>query len=161
MRAQQTMQALLKAAYRFAYALMRTRWFFTRPVTLGVRLLLVRDGEVLLVRHTYQDAWFFPGGGVKRGEDLEEAARREAAEECGATLGALELFGVYTHFYSRKSDHITAFFTRDFSLTGKSDLEIERVAFFPLDALPVDLSPGCRRRVEEFQRGDFPTWGMW
>lgn len=155
------MQALLRTAYRFAYALMRARWFFTRPVTLGVRLVLIRDGEVLLVRHTYQDAWFFPGGGVKRGEDLEQAARREAEEECGATLGGLELFGVYTHFYSRKSDHIIAFIAKDFSLTGKSDLEIERVAFFPLEALPADLTPGCRRRLEEFQRGAYPSWGEW
>jgi ADP-ribose pyrophosphatase len=47
----------------------------------------VDDGRVLLVRHlgsTAQRAtWEIPTGGVHPGEDLESAAQRELAEQCG------------------------------------------------------------------------------
>jgi len=57
---------LVKMAYRLA----QLYWFTVRPVTLGVRVLMVSDEKVLLVRHSYQQAWFLPGGGVKRGETV-------------------------------------------------------------------------------------------
>ena len=57
--------------------------FFYRPVTVGVRVMLIRDGQVLLIRHSYLRGWYLPGGGLKRGESMEAAARREAREESG------------------------------------------------------------------------------
>ncbi|MGA8714666.1 MAG: NUDIX hydrolase, partial [Roseiarcus sp.] len=35
------------------------------------------------MRSSYQVEWNFPGGGVKRGETPDAAARRELAEEIG------------------------------------------------------------------------------
>ena len=35
------------------------------------------------MRSSYQVEWTFPGGGVKRGETPDAAARRELAEEIG------------------------------------------------------------------------------
>ena len=61
-------------------------------------MILERDKAVLLVKHTYQRDLYLPGGGVKRGETLEEAARREAAEELGAQLMNIHLFGIYSNF---------------------------------------------------------------
>jgi ADP-ribose pyrophosphatase YjhB (NUDIX family) len=140
---------------------MQLGWFLTRPVTLGVRLLPIQGDTVLLVRHSYQDAWFLPGGGVKRNETLEQAIRREAVEECGAQLEHLELLGAFTHFYEYKNDHIILFLSQKFLLAGEPDHEIERVGFFPLDLLPEDISPGSRRRIEGYQRGDLPAYGIW
>jgi ADP-ribose pyrophosphatase YjhB (NUDIX family) len=140
---------------------MQLVWFLTRPVTLGVRLLPVEGDNVLLVRHSYQAAWFLPGGGVKRNETLEQAVRREAAEECGAELGHLELVGAFTHFYDYKNDHIVLFLSREFRLSGKTDREIEQLAFFPLDQLPDDITPGSRRRIEEYRRGELSGYGTW
>ena len=37
------------------------------PMTHGVRALMVRDDQVLLVRHIYEDKWYLPGGLVERG----------------------------------------------------------------------------------------------
>ncbi len=128
-----------------------TWWLaLTRPITVGVRLLLIRDGQVLLVRHTYQNGWYLTGGGVKRKETLEQAARREAREEAGAELKGLRLFGVYTNLAEGRSDHITVFVCEDFNLSGQHDLEIAALDFFALEALPEDLLPGHRRRVEEY-----------
>lgn len=116
---------------------------------------------MLLVRHTYQDAWYLVGGGVERGETLELALRREAAEEVGAELGRLDLFGVYSNFYESKSDHVIVFLCTNFSLAGVTDGEIERLAFFEPHNLPGSTSPGTRRRVQEYLEGRFPCVCMW
>jgi ADP-ribose pyrophosphatase YjhB (NUDIX family) len=63
---------------RFLYLCYRVYCFLFRPVRLGVRVMLLRGDQVLLVRQTYMPGWFMPGGGLKRGETLEQAARREA-----------------------------------------------------------------------------------
>lgn len=150
---------------RLAHRLHRFYLYLTRPLTVGVRLILLDGDRLLLVRHTYQDGWLLPGGGVEKGETLEEAARREAREETGAQLGGLELFGAYTNFFEHKSDHVIVFLSREVTLPGsprKPSVEIACAQFFPLDDLPGDLLPGHRRRVEELRAGaPGPRHGRW
>ncbi len=147
---------------RLLHAAARLRWRVMRPITVGVRLILEKEHAVLLVKHTYQEQWYLPGGGVRRGETLEQAARREAAEEIGATLGKLRLFGVYTNFYEHKSDHVVVFACDDFALTGRTDAEIESFDFFGLDNLPDGVSPGTRRRLQEYMNGGgVPVVSVW
>lgn len=52
----------MKLVARLIYRLNRLRWRVCRPVTLGVRVLLVKEGAVVLVKHTYHDHWYLPGG---------------------------------------------------------------------------------------------------
>jgi ADP-ribose pyrophosphatase YjhB (NUDIX family) len=145
---------------RLLYIGFRIYCFIFRPKTLGVRIMLIKDGRVLLVRQTYISGWFMPGGGVKRGETLDQAARREAREELDAKLGALNLLGVYTHFGDQKSDHNALFLCTDFTFSGRGDQEIAETRFFPLDALPEGLLPGHRRRVEEYHaKVEIPQFG--
>jgi 8-oxo-dGTP pyrophosphatase MutT (NUDIX family) len=152
------MRTLRKSLLALLYSGATLYWRITRPVRVGVKLLLVRDGKVLLVKHSYQDAWFMPGGGVKRGERLEAAGRREAAEEIGGGLGPLQLFGIYTSFTEGKSDHIVVFLCREFTLTAKKDWEIEGCEFFPVSAPPPAASPGTRRRIEEYREWQGETF---
>lgn len=152
----------MKLFPRLLYLLSRLSYRITRPVTVGVRLLLIQEEEVLLVKHTYQREWYLIGGGVERGETLEEAARREAREEVGATLGTLRLFGVYSNFYETKSDHVIVFAGDVLTLTGQTDREIAQFAWFALDGLPADLSPGSRRRIAEYAAGcSTPIVALW
>lgn len=151
---------LLHAAYALI-TLQRMAW---QPVTLGVRVLLVRDGQALLVRHAYRDGWFLPGGGVKRRETLAAAARREAREEVGATIGEMRLMGAYSNFREAKSDHVVVFVSESFELAPNESAEIAEVRFFPLESPPEGVSAGSLRRIEEYRRAsqaDRPTSGHW
>ena len=147
---------------RLLYLGFRLYCFIFRPRGIGVRVMLIQDGKVLLVRQTYMPGWFMPGGGVKRGETLEDAVRREAQEEVGAKMGDLSLLGAYSHFGEHKSDHNALFRCTDFSLNGKQDHEIAEARFFPLGALPDELMEGHRRRLEEYRTGvGIPQFGEW
>jgi ADP-ribose pyrophosphatase YjhB (NUDIX family) len=143
------------------YQLWRLWWRIRQPVTVGVRVIILREGRVLLVKHSYQDAWYVPGGGVKRGETLVEAVRREAMEEVGASLGELRVMGVYTNLYEGKSDHVAVFVCTRATVSGHSDGEIEHFGFYELSALPENVSPGTRRRLAELVRGDGVCVGVW
>jgi 8-oxo-dGTP pyrophosphatase MutT (NUDIX family) len=143
-------RALHRLALKGAYLGLRLSWRVYHPITLGVRVILTRDGEVLLVRHTYRPGWFLPGGGVHRRESLERAARREAREEAGATLGELRLLGVYSNFEDSKSDHVAVFGSTEVTLSGKHDDEIAELGWFPVDALPMEVSPGTYDRIAEW-----------
>ena len=147
---------------RWAYLLYQVYLFLVRPVTLGVRVMMVRDGQVLLVRQTYTRGWFMPGGGVQRGETFDAAARREVAEEVGAELRNLSLVGAYSNFKEWKSDHNILFLSTDFTVGRKQDREIAEMRWFPLNALPPGLWPGHRKRLEEYlARRNPPQYGEW
>ncbi len=136
--------------------------FIFKPVLFGVRILLIKDNQVLLVKHTYKDGWHLPGGGLKRGETVEEAARREACEETGAELRSIQLVGIFTSFEDGVSGHNILFTSNDFEIVGQHDHEIAEARFFPLNNLPDDLPSGHRRKVEEYRAGiKSPTVGKW
>ena len=147
---------------RLLYFCFRVYCFIFRPVRVGVRVMMIKDDQVLLVRQTYIPGWFMPGGGLKRGETLEQAARREAREEVGAELTDIQFMGAYTGFKEWKTDHNIVFISQDFTMNGRHDREIAEVCFFHLNDLPEGLWPGHRRRLEEVQaRMEHPQFGEW
>ncbi|MFZ5391801.1 MAG: NUDIX domain-containing protein [Patescibacteria group bacterium] len=72
--------------YRFLYPIARLYWLIFRPVTFGVRIILINDGKILLVRHTYLPDWMLPGGAVEYQEDFSTAIKRELREELNISL---------------------------------------------------------------------------
>jgi ADP-ribose pyrophosphatase YjhB (NUDIX family) len=75
----------MRIAFRVGYWLLRVEAPLLRRPGHGVKCLLTRDGEVLLVRHTYgpRRVWRVPGGRSRRGEEGSAAAAREMHEELG------------------------------------------------------------------------------
>jgi len=89
-----------RTAYRFIF----------RPTTVGVKCLVVCDGEFLLVRHNYgHGAWTIPGGGVERGESFEEATKRELFEETGIVATTLQKLGEYASIHRYHTDVMHAY----------------------------------------------------
>ena len=156
-------QTALGPIYALAIGLRRLVWGLRRPMTVGVRALVVRDGAVLLVRHRAGlQPWGLPGGGVAHYERLAEAARREAHEETGATVRVERLLGIYDSFHDGVSNYIAVFVctTLDDPHPPRS-LEIAEARFFPLAAPPNDMDPGSHRRIAEYlvgAAGQAKTW---
>lgn len=153
--------AAKRLGLRLLYHGERLRNRLLEPVTLGARVLLVRDGAVLLVRHSYMPGWYLPGGGLQRGESFEQAARREAREEAGATIGQMQLHGVYLNRSQRKIDHVAIFTASEFELAEVVAAEIAEARWFPLNALPRGVSAGTARRIAEHLAGGGPFSGRW
>jgi len=143
----------MKPFIKLVHSAHRVFWRLMKPITVGVRVILLKEGKVLLVEHTYSSGWYLPGGGVKKFETLDEAIKRELAEEAGAKLGILRLVGIYTNLYEHKSDHIVVFVCEDFTLTGMKDREVKSLGFFNVHELPEGTSPGTRRRITEYFNG--------
>jgi ADP-ribose pyrophosphatase YjhB (NUDIX family) len=72
-----------------------SREFPGRPIV-GIGVAVLRDAAVLMVRRgraPAEGSWSLPGGAQKLGETVEQAARRELAEETGLLVEALFLAG--------------------------------------------------------------------
>ena len=124
-----------------------------RPMTLGVRAVIEdENGAILLVRHTYVNGWYFPGGGVEYGQTLLQALARELQEEVNIDdMGEAELFGMYLNRHFSKRDHVGVYLCRGWKRREPfvANREIAEAEFFSLDELPEDITDGTRRRLAE------------
>jgi ADP-ribose pyrophosphatase YjhB (NUDIX family) len=128
-------------------------WRLTRSQTLGVQGVVIEgENKVLLVRHSYVRGWHFPGGGVERHENLEQALGRELFEESGIEIeGRPRLHGIFSNFERSTGDHIAIYVVRDWKrlCDPPSRFEIIEQKFFELRSLPDGLIEGAKRRLAE------------
>lgn len=133
-------------------------WRFTRPLTGGVRAIVLDGDTVLLVRHTYVAGWHLPGGGVEPGETFEDAVAKELREEAAVTLTERpRLHALYLNTTVTRRDHVALYVARAFEQGPfEPTREIAEAAFHPLDALPDGTTDATRRRVAEVTGGAEP-----
>src|SRR5687767_6635734 len=153
------MNLIMQSAFRIR------RWLFRRlrVKTCGVKVLVFNSaGELLLVRHSYGNTGhhLIPGGGIKRKETPQAAARREIEEEVGLKIDRLQLVASYFSDAEGKRDTVQLFTAHSDEAPTTDSREIEEARFFALDALPDTLSPSTSRRVEEYRAGRM-NGGRW
>ena len=113
---------------------------------------VIRDerGRVLLLRHVFRrgSGWGIPGGFLARGEQPDEAVRRELREETGLALEEVELAFVRTLARPHQVEVIFRCRVRAAALEGREDsLEIDRAEWFERDALPEGIGDDQRRLI--------------
>lgn len=152
----------LRLAYIVAH---RVRLFFRRAFqirTRGVKAVVLRDGQVLLIRHSYYatDRYMLPGGGVGRGETALQAGVREVLEETDCRLRDMREHGTFLSRHEGYPDKITIIVGTTSDEPKAAAGELLEARFFPLDALPDALIDASRRRVVEVRDG-LPPSGEW
>lgn len=114
---------------------------------IGVYALIFEQERVLLALRRDIDWWNLPGGGMEPGETVEEAMRREVREETGLEVAVERLVGVYSK--PQKQEVVLTFLCRITGGQPSPTEESRECRFFAPDALPPDLLPKHRQRVED------------
>lgn len=117
------------------------------------------EGAILLILRTDNGYWSIPGGGVKPGESVRDAAVREVKEETGIDCEVTGLVGIYSD-----PNHVAAyddgevrqefsicFTTRMLGGTLATSPESSDVRFIHPDALEsFEIHPSIRLRIRTF-----------
>jgi ADP-ribose pyrophosphatase YjhB (NUDIX family) len=107
-------------------------------------------GRVLLLRHTLRRGrgWGIPGGFLARGEQAEDAIRREVREETGLELDTVELAFTRTLGHVNQVEIIFRSSMRAAEVGRlKENFEIEGAGWFAPDALPREVGEDQRRLI--------------
>jgi 8-oxo-dGTP pyrophosphatase MutT (NUDIX family) len=138
----------------FLYPLAHWYWRFVRPDADGARALILRDNKVLLIKNLNLPYWTMPGGGVDKGEKAEECVIRELYEELDLTDLMVDYkLGEYYTDYEGKKGTVSIFIITPPTEYFTVQWEIADACWFPLDALPDDMSPATLRRIAEYKEG--------
>jgi len=114
---------------------------FTQPrftVTAGA-IITNSEGRVLLLHHRFRpgSGWGIPGGFIKRGEQPDQAIRRELREEVGLEVKDLSLFKTRAFRKSRQVEIV--FRCQALGETEQLSFEIKRLGWFDPRELPNEL----------------------
>lgn len=160
--------SLRSALYTVAHHVRLVWWRIRRPHVYGTKAVIINARrEVLLVRHAYamHDLYMLPGGGFRLSEDPAAAAAREVMEECGiAVRGPMRLHGRFLETARGARNHIHVYVgeAADDAAAPRADgHEIAEAAWFPLDALPPNVSAPSARRIVEVRDGVVPSSSDW
>ncbi|MCS4198103.1 NUDIX domain-containing protein [Salinibacter ruber] len=153
---------LLRLYAWLVYRLIRASWWIRRPIILGVRVLIADEDRVLLIKHSYRDGWFLPGGTPEAGESLDATARREAAEETGAAIQDVTLLGIYSTLSGPESDHVAVFVGETqnpnsvpevrTSVRSGFHAEVEEIQWAPVTHLPEGVSEQTQLVLHDWER---------
>lgn len=108
-----------------------------------VHAIVEQEGKILLEKRaqhlTEAGKWCLPGGYVNRNETAQQAVLRELREETGWTGEVMDMLRVNANPERRhepRQDIGLDFIVKPLEKVGDGDLEVDKMMWFPLDALP-------------------------
>ncbi len=116
-------------------------------------------GRILLILRTDNSYWSIPGGGVKPGESVKEAAAREVKEETGIDCEVTGLIGIYSdprHVAAYDDGEVRqefsiCFTTRMLGGNERTSAESAEVKFVAWQDLPeYEMHPSIRLRIQHY-----------
>ncbi|HKG22837.1 MAG TPA: NUDIX domain-containing protein [Blastocatellia bacterium] len=116
-------------------------------VTAGA-VVIDKENRVLLLKHVFRvgSGLGIPGGFISKGEQPEDAIRRELREEVELEVEEPELAFVRTHKHINQVEII--FLCRPSGPARAGSFEIQTLGWFALDSLPRELSRDQRKIIE-------------
>ena len=145
--------ALYRAAYRFAYQGARVYWRVLRPDNNGALVALWHQGRVLLVKNSYVKHYSLPGGNLRPGEAAIDAAVRELKEEINLDVRRDELTVAldHVHQWEGRRDHVVIF---EIDLEDEPTISVDNREvvsaewLLPKEAVQRNLFPPLRLVIE-------------
>jgi len=143
---------------------MSKKWF-TMPA--AVHLFLMKDREILLLRRYntgYEDGnYSVPAGHMEGGEEVKQAAIREAREECGIRISPedLQVVGV---MHRKSDDERIDFFLATSRWSGEiinaEPDKCDQLVWSDVSQLPENTIPYVRQAIANYCSGDwFDSYG--
>ena len=104
-----------------------------------VDAVIVKDNKILLIKRgnePFKGFWALPGGYVGWDETVEDAVKREVAEETGLIVKTLEMIGVYSNPARHPKQVIDVAFTVETEGKPKAGDDAIEVGWFDINDLP-------------------------
>lgn len=132
---------------------------YPRAPLVGVGAVVIRDGEVLLVKRKYEPGkglWSIPGGLVELGERLRDAVRREILEETGVEVEVGALLDVIDNIVRDEDGRVrfhyvlVDFLAKPLGGSARASGDAEETKWFKRDELrPGELTKTAARLLEK------------
>jgi 8-oxo-dGTP diphosphatase len=113
----------------------------------GTGLAILRDGKLLLYRRTRPPEaghWNIVGGKVDHLEQSRDAARREAEEETGLEIGAVDFLCLSEQIFTDEGQHWVSLIYVTSDISGEPQVvepeKLPEFGWFDLDDLPQPTS---------------------
>ena len=142
---------LLGAIWRrlpFVVRIRISRFFHARFTVTAAAMLFDDERRILLLEHTFRSGrgWGVPGGFIGKGEQPEEALRRELREEVSIEIDEIEF--LFTRTLGKIGQVEMYYRARVIGEPKPSSFEIKRAQWFALNDLPPGISKDQRRLIE-------------
>lgn len=117
-------------------------------VTAGA-IITDNQRRVLLLKHRFRPGtgWGIPGGYIEKGEQPDEALRRELREEAGLEVENIELFLVRSFKKPRQVEIV--YLCRAAGNPHQLNYEIEKAEWFSLNDLPPALPKDQAEQIQQ------------